>query len=126
MSTTVVVPRQPEITQPQRRIPAIVAAVVLLALATTLANRVLPGWAYPVCGTVTAIFLIMLAHWSGVEPHTIGLDRRHFRRAALVGLLGLALVAVRSAPHWQCPHCGRSFTTVESARPESQICCGSR
>lgn len=94
MSTTVAVPRQPDITQPQRRIPAIVAAVALLALATTLANRVLPGWAYPVCGTVTAVFLIMLARWSGLEPHTIGLDRRYFRRAALVGLLGLALVAV--------------------------------
>lgn len=63
------VPRQRDITQPQRRIPAIVVAVVLLALATTLANRVLPGWAYPVCGTGTAAFLIMLAHWSGLDPH---------------------------------------------------------
>jgi membrane protease YdiL (CAAX protease family) len=68
--------------------------VLLLALATTLANRVLPGWAYPVCGTVTAAFLIMVARWSGLGPNTIGLDRRYVQRAAIVGLLGLGLVAL--------------------------------
>lgn len=67
-------PRRPEIIEPKRRVPAIVTAVLLLALATTLANRVLPGWAYPVCGTVTAALLIMLARWSGLGSSTIGLD----------------------------------------------------
>lgn len=91
--------RGPERRGPQRRLSqrrgiAIVAAVLALALATTLANRVLPGWAYPVCGAVTAAFLITLAYWSGLGPGAIGLDRRQLRRAAVVGLLGLALVAV--------------------------------
>lgn len=94
MSTTVAVLRQPDITQPRRRISAIVGAVLLLALDTTLANRVLPGWAYPVCGTVTAVFLIMLARWSGLGLNTIGLDRQYVQRAAIVGLIGLGLVAL--------------------------------
>jgi membrane protease YdiL (CAAX protease family) len=94
MSTTLTVPRQTEILGQKRRVPAIVAAVLLLAAATILANRVLPGWAYPVCGTITAIFLIMLACWSGLGLSTIGLDRRYVWRATVVGLLGLGLVAL--------------------------------
>ncbi len=94
MSTTVAVPRRSEIIKPKRRVLAIVAAVLLLAVATTLANRVLPGWAYPVCGMVTAAVLIMLAYWSGLGLSAIGLDRRHLPRAAAVGLLGLGLVAL--------------------------------
>ncbi|MGH4007340.1 MAG: CPBP family intramembrane glutamic endopeptidase [Pseudonocardiaceae bacterium] len=96
MSTTVAVPPRPDIIK-QRRVPAIVAAVLLLAVATALANRVLPGWAYPVCGTVTASFLIMLAYWAGLGSSTIGLDRRYLPRAALIGLLGLGLVALAFA-----------------------------
>ncbi|HKR51045.1 MAG TPA: CPBP family intramembrane glutamic endopeptidase [Pseudonocardiaceae bacterium] len=88
------VQRRPETIEPRRRVQAIVGAVLLLALATTLANRILPGWAYPVCGAVTATFLIMLAHWSGLGWSAIGLDRRYLRRAAVVGLLGLGLVAL--------------------------------
>jgi membrane protease YdiL (CAAX protease family) len=94
MSTTMAVSRRSEITEPKRRVQAIIGAVLLLALATTLANRVLPGWAYPMCGTVTAASLIMLAHWSGLGLSTIGLDRRYLRRATVVGLLGLGLVAL--------------------------------
>jgi uncharacterized protein len=94
MSATVAVPRRPEMIKPKRRVLAIVAVVLLLALATTLANRVLPGWAYPVCGTVTTTFLIMLARWSGLGPNTIGLDRQYVQRAAIVGLLGLGLVTL--------------------------------
>lgn len=88
------IPQRSEIIEPKRRVQAIIGVVLLLALATTLANRVLPGWAYPVCGTVTAASLIMLAHWSGLGLSAIGLDRRYLRRAAVVGLLGLGLVVL--------------------------------
>jgi membrane protease YdiL (CAAX protease family) len=77
-----------------RRRPALVATVLLLAAATTLANRVLPGWAYPLCGLVTVAALLGLARWSGLRPAAVGLDRRHLRRAAVVGLIGLGLVGV--------------------------------
>jgi uncharacterized protein len=97
MSTTVAVLRQPETFDQTRRVPAIVAAVLLLAVATTLTNRVLPGWAYPVCGAVTAAFLIMLACWSGLGMSAIGLDRRSLPRATVVGLVGLGLVALAFA-----------------------------
>ncbi|MFD9890898.1 CPBP family intramembrane glutamic endopeptidase [Amycolatopsis sp. NPDC059027] len=77
-----------------RRVVAVVTAVLLLAAATTLANRVLPGWAYPVCGAVTACLLVGLACFAGFRPATIGLGRRHLGRAALVGLIGAALIAL--------------------------------
>lgn len=77
-----------------RRGVAVGAAIVLLAAATTLANRVLPDWAYPLCGLATAGGLLGLARWSGLTLTSIGLDRRHLRRAALVGLAGMGLVAV--------------------------------
>ncbi|WP_328450619.1 CPBP family intramembrane glutamic endopeptidase [Amycolatopsis sp. NBC_00438] len=71
---------------------ALVAAVVTLAASTTLANRVLPGWAYPVCGLVAAAALIGLARAAGLSWSDLGL--RSFRRSALVGLAGAGLVAV--------------------------------
>ncbi|MGW4213571.1 CPBP family glutamic-type intramembrane protease [Lentzea sp. NPDC004789] len=77
-----------------RRVAALTAAVLLLVLATTLANRVLPGWAYPLCGLVTAACLVGLARWSGLRAAAIGLDRAHLRRAGLFGLAGLAVVAL--------------------------------
>jgi membrane protease YdiL (CAAX protease family) len=77
-----------------RRAPAVVAAVALLALATTLANRVLPGWAYPLCGLTTTALLLVLARWSGLRFADIGLDRAHLRRAAVFGLAGLGVVAL--------------------------------
>jgi len=92
MTTTTAPPRQPEVTGLRRRILALAAAVLVLATATTLANRILPGWAYPLCGPVTAAALIALARWSGLRPSAIGFDRRHFRRAAVVGLIGAVLV----------------------------------
>jgi len=72
----------------------IVAAVLLLVLATTLANRVLPGWACPLCGLVTAAGLVGLARWSGLRADAIGLDHAHLRRAGLFGLVGLGVVAL--------------------------------
>ncbi|MET9002767.1 CPBP family intramembrane glutamic endopeptidase [Amycolatopsis sp. NPDC004169] len=77
---------------PVRRRPAVAAAVVLLAASTTLANRVLPGWAYPLCGLVAALLLVLLARWAGCTWRDLGL--RGFRRPALVGLAGAGLVAV--------------------------------
>lgn len=94
MSTARVVPRGSEIIKPERRVPAIVAAVLLLVVATMLINWVLPAWGYPVCGTVTAGFLVALASWSGLEPSRIGLDRHYVGRAAVIGLLGLGLVGL--------------------------------
>ncbi|GAA4545013.1 CPBP family intramembrane glutamic endopeptidase [Amycolatopsis samaneae] len=76
-----------------RRVVAVVLAVLVLATATTLANRVLPGWAYPVCGAVAAGLLVGLALFAGLRPGAIGLGRRHLPRAALVGLCGAGLVA---------------------------------
>jgi membrane protease YdiL (CAAX protease family) len=77
-----------------RRVAALVAAVLLLVLATVLANRVLPGWAYPLCGLVTAAGLVGLARWSGLRPAAIGLDRAHLRRAGFFGLVGLGVVVL--------------------------------
>jgi len=71
-----------------------VASVALLALATTLANRVLPGWTYPLCGLATTAALLGLARWSGLRFADIGLDRAHLRRAAVFGLVGLGVVVV--------------------------------
>lgn len=68
------------------------AAVVTLAASTTLANRVLPGWAYPLCGLVAAAVLVALARTAGCSWLDLGV--RAFRRPALVGLAGAALVAV--------------------------------
>jgi membrane protease YdiL (CAAX protease family) len=77
-----------------RRAVAAVAAVLVLALATTMANRVLPGWAYPLCGLVATAGLLGLALWSGLRPVSLGLDRRQLGRAAAVGLVGLGLVGL--------------------------------
>lgn len=77
-----------------RRVLAIIAAILLLATATVMANRVLPGWAYPLSGLVTAVGLLALARWSGLRLGHVGLDRRHLRRAAVVGLIGLGLVGL--------------------------------
>lgn len=70
----------------------VVVAVLLLAACTTLANRVLPGWAYPVCGAVTAVLLLALSRWAGLGAADLGLGRSTFKRALLTGLLGAALV----------------------------------
>ncbi len=67
------------------------AAVVTLAASTTLANRVLPGWAYPLCGLVAATVLVALARAAGCSWRDLGL--RTVRRPALVGLAGAGLVA---------------------------------
>ncbi|MTD54608.1 CPBP family intramembrane glutamic endopeptidase [Amycolatopsis pithecellobii] len=90
---TIALPR-PEVLSFRRRALAVLAAVLLLAAATVLANRVLPGWAYPVCGTVTAVALLTLARLSGLRWAEIGLDRRHARRALRFGLGGFAVVLI--------------------------------
>ncbi|WP_103343266.1 CPBP family intramembrane glutamic endopeptidase [Amycolatopsis sp. CA-126428] len=77
---------------PPRRVFALVAAVVILAASTTLANRVLPGWAYPVCGLVAAFVLVALGRAAGCSWTDLGLG--NFRRPALAGLAGAASVAV--------------------------------
>ncbi|GLY39745.1 CAAX amino protease [Amycolatopsis sp. NBRC 101858] len=74
------------------RVVALLAAVVTLAASTTLANRALPGWAYPVCGLVAALVLVALARAAGLSWSDLGL--RSFRRPALVGLAGAGLIAV--------------------------------
>ncbi|MEV7097736.1 CPBP family intramembrane glutamic endopeptidase [Amycolatopsis sp. NPDC051045] len=74
-----------------RRVPAVVAAVLTLAASTTLANRVLPGWAYPLCGLVATAVLVLLGRAAGCSWHDLGL--RTVRRPALVGLAGAGLVA---------------------------------
>ncbi|WP_027929710.1 CPBP family intramembrane glutamic endopeptidase [Amycolatopsis thermoflava] len=72
---------------------AVLGAVAVLAAATTLANRVLPGWAYPLCGTVTAGVLIGLARLSGHGFAELGLSRRHWRRSAATGGVACLVVA---------------------------------
>jgi uncharacterized protein len=91
MATTTAWKRIPE-TSRLRRVLATALAVLLLSTATILANRVLPGWAYPWCGAITAAALVGVARWAGLPLHAIGLDRRDFRRAARFGLIGFALV----------------------------------
>ncbi len=71
---------------------ALVTAVVVLAASTTLANRVLPGWAYPVCGLVAAAILVALGRAAGCTWTDLGLGT--LRRPALVGLAGAGLIAV--------------------------------
>ncbi|MEV4150708.1 CPBP family intramembrane glutamic endopeptidase [Amycolatopsis sp. NPDC049691] len=71
---------------------ALVTSVVVLAASTTLANRVLPGWAYPVCGLVAAAILVALGRAAGCTWTELGLGT--LRRPALVGLAGAALIAV--------------------------------
>ncbi|NIH83382.1 CPBP family intramembrane glutamic endopeptidase [Amycolatopsis granulosa] len=72
---------------------AALGAVVVLAAATTLANRVLPGWAYPVCGVVTAGVLIGLARLAGYRSGELGLSPRDWRHAARTGGLTCLVVA---------------------------------
>ncbi|MGK3202387.1 CPBP family glutamic-type intramembrane protease [Amycolatopsis sp. MEPSY49] len=71
---------------------ALVTAVVVLAASTTLANRVLPGWAYPVCGLVAAAILVALGRAAGCTWTDLGLGT--LRRPALAGLAGAGLIAV--------------------------------
>jgi len=94
MNTIEAPARLPKVLTSTRQRLAIVAAVLLLAAATFLANRVLPGWAYPLCGATAAGLLIALAWWARLSPSAIGLDPRHLRRALLVGLAGLGLVGL--------------------------------
>ncbi|RSN60922.1 CPBP family intramembrane metalloprotease [Amycolatopsis sp. WAC 04182] len=68
--------------------------MLLLATATVLANRVLPGWAYPICGAVTAAVLIAVARFSGLLLASIGLGRHTLGRATVIGLAGAGLVGL--------------------------------
>jgi uncharacterized protein len=77
-----------------RRVPAIVAVLSLLAAATVLVNLVLPGWAYPLCGLVVAAALLGLARWTGLRARSIGLDIRQLRRPAVFGLVGLGAIGL--------------------------------
>ncbi|GAB3572419.1 CPBP family intramembrane metalloprotease [Amycolatopsis endophytica] len=72
---------------------AVVGSVAVLAAATTLANRVLPGWAYPVCGVVTSAVLIGLARAAGLAAAEMGLSARHWRRSARTGGIVCLVVA---------------------------------
>jgi membrane protease YdiL (CAAX protease family) len=74
------------------RARALAVAVLVLAATTILANRVLPGWAYPVCGVVSAALLLALARAAGVPFRDLGLDLRTWRRSVAVGLAGAAVV----------------------------------
>lgn len=94
MSAAVTPARRPEVLTSRRRIPLVLTAVALLAVSTVLTNRVLPGWAYPVTGAATAMALIVLARRNGLSLAAIGLDRATFRRSALFGLTGFAVVLI--------------------------------
>ncbi|WP_370542107.1 CPBP family intramembrane glutamic endopeptidase [Amycolatopsis sp. FDAARGOS 1241] len=72
------------------RLLLVVVCVAVLATATTLANRVLPGWAYPVCGAVTVAVLLTLAFGAGYTSADLGVSRATLGRAARTGLLGAA------------------------------------
>ncbi|GAA1295668.1 CPBP family intramembrane glutamic endopeptidase [Saccharothrix xinjiangensis] len=90
----------------RRRGAALAAAVVLLVLATVLANRFLPGWAYPLNGLVATACLLGVARWAGLGLAEVGLDRRFARRAALVGAVGVVVVgavfgAALLVPAWR-------------------------
>ncbi|MFD2417091.1 CPBP family glutamic-type intramembrane protease [Amycolatopsis pigmentata] len=93
-SVSPVITRRPSIPATLRRVLSVTASILLLAASTFLANRVLPGWAYPVTGVVTAAGLVGLARYAGVSWAAMGLDRRYLGRAALVGLIGVALVGL--------------------------------
>jgi len=77
-----------------RRPAAVLLAVALLAATTVLVNRVFPGWAYPLWNALVALVLVALALWCGLTAGSLGLSHRTARRAALVGLAGVASVAV--------------------------------
>ncbi|HEX6355831.1 CPBP family intramembrane glutamic endopeptidase [Actinophytocola sp.] len=80
--------------QTNRRVPAVVAVLLLLATSTVLVNVVLPGWAYPLCGLIVAAALLEVARWSGLRARSIGLDYRHLRRPVAFGLLGLGVIGL--------------------------------
>jgi uncharacterized protein len=92
MTVTSAPARRPERISFPGHVPTLATAVLLLAVSTVLTNRYLPGWAYPVSGAVTAAALILLARIAGLAPAAVGLDRRYFRRAALTGLIGFAVI----------------------------------
>jgi membrane protease YdiL (CAAX protease family) len=77
-----------------RRLPAMVAVLSLLATATVLVNLVLPGWAYPLCGLVVAAALLGVARWSGLRARAIGLDSRNLGRPVVFGLVGLGAIGL--------------------------------
>jgi len=94
MNTAIAPARLPKVPTIARKRFASIAAVLTLAAATVLANRVLPGWAYPVCGATAAAVLLALAWWARLTPSAIGLDPRTLKRALLVGMAGLGLVGL--------------------------------
>ncbi|WP_027927644.1 CPBP family intramembrane glutamic endopeptidase [Amycolatopsis benzoatilytica] len=94
MSVAAVVPKLPEVPAFRRRALTVLPAVLLLAAATFLANRVLPGWAYPISGAVTATALLVLARIAGLRWAEIGFSREHVRRTLWFGLGGFATVAL--------------------------------
>nr|WP_245572596.1 CPBP family glutamic-type intramembrane protease [Actinokineospora enzanensis] len=71
-----------------------VAAVAALTATTVLANRVVAGWAYPLCGVGATALLLGLARWCGLGATQVGLGQRTLRRAALFGLFGSGIVAL--------------------------------
>jgi uncharacterized protein len=77
-----------------RRVPAMIAVLVLLVAATVLVNLVLPGWAYPLCGLVVAAALLGVARWAGLRARSIGLDLRRLRRPVVFGLAGLGAIGL--------------------------------
>ncbi|HWD04743.1 MAG TPA: CPBP family intramembrane glutamic endopeptidase [Amycolatopsis sp.] len=72
------------------RLLLVVVCVVVLATSTTLANRVLPGWAYPVCGAMTAMVLLTLAFGAGYSASDLGVGRATLGGATRTGLVGMA------------------------------------
>jgi len=109
--------RAPSTTPRLSRRVAVAGAVAVLAAATALANRVLPGWAYPVCGAVTAGVLIGLARLAGAGYADLGLSRRDWRRAARTGGLGCLVVAAGFAVALAVPGLRALFDDGRVGRP---------
>jgi membrane protease YdiL (CAAX protease family) len=79
----------------RRRLWALAAAIVVLAVSNVMSNRILPSWAYVPWNLTMAFVLLGIAYRGGAGPVAVGLGIRHWHRPVGVGLLlagGTALI----------------------------------